>query len=48
MKIYSFAVVAGGIVMVGGYFVYEVFLYGVEGAAAGIAYNVTKLLVVVY
>jgi len=36
------AVVAGGIVMVGGYFVYEVFLYGVEGAAAGIAYNVTQ------
>lgn len=36
------AVVCGGAIMIGGYFVYEVFLYGTEGAVAGIAYNVTQ------
>lgn len=36
------AVLFGGAIMVGGYFVYEIALYGVEGAAAGVAYNVTQ------
>lgn len=38
------AVVCGGAIMIGGYFVYEIFLYGIEGAMAGIAYNVTQAI----
>jgi len=39
---YSLAVLAGGLVMVGGYLLYEIFLYGLAPAVVNITFNITQ------
>lgn len=36
---------AGGVVMVGGYFLVQVFMYGVAGALAELPLNIVQMLV---
>lgn len=41
---YIVAFIAGGVIMIGGYLVYEYFLYGFAQAVAGVPYNLTQAI----